>query len=100
VQTCALPICKRDGVFYEPTILTNVHDDMKVSCEEVFGPVVGVRKYSDLDGCIRSINQSKYGLQAGIFTRNLNTAFHAARKIHVRSEEHTSGLQSRENIVC
>src|SRR5690606_29550677 len=90
---------KRDGVFYEPTILTNVHDDMKVSCEEVFGPVVGVRKYSDLDGCIRSINQSKYGLQAGIFTRNLNTAFHAARKIHVGGVIVNDASQYRADLM-
>ncbi|MDB5084208.1 MAG: aldehyde dehydrogenase, partial [Bacilli bacterium] len=60
-----------DGSLFMPTILTGVDESMKVSCEELFAPVVGVRTYCELDDCIRSINTSRYGLQAGIFTRSL-----------------------------
>jgi acyl-CoA reductase-like NAD-dependent aldehyde dehydrogenase len=73
----------RKGSFFEPTVLSQVTETMKVSCEELFAPVVGIAIYSDLDECIRTVNLSKYGLQAGIFTKSLEIAFKAARGIHV-----------------
>ncbi|TBL73273.1 aldehyde dehydrogenase family protein [Paenibacillus thalictri] len=73
----------RQGALFQPTILSGVHDTMKVACEELFAPVVGIAAYDDLDDCIRRINLSRYGLQAGIFTTNVHTAFKAAREIHV-----------------
>jgi acyl-CoA reductase-like NAD-dependent aldehyde dehydrogenase len=73
----------RKGSFFEPTVLSQVTDTMKVSCEELFAPVVGIASYVELDECIRTVNLSKYGLQAGIFTKSLDTAFKAARGIHV-----------------
>lgn len=74
---------KRDGSMYEPTALTDVTKDMSVVCEEIFAPVVSIISYNDLDVCIDELNESPYGLQGGIFTKNLDTAFHAARKIRV-----------------
>ncbi|MFN3917379.1 MAG: aldehyde dehydrogenase family protein [Flavobacteriales bacterium] len=59
---------KRSGCFVEPTVLTNTSADMKVSCEEVFGPVVIVEPYSFIEEAIERVNKSPYGLQAGIFT--------------------------------
>lgn len=56
------------GTFVEPTILTNVAKKSKVNNEEVFGPVVMVEKFSTLDEAINMINDSKFGLQAGIYT--------------------------------
>lgn len=73
----------REGALFKPTVLTDVKESMKVSCEELFAPVVGMNKYEDLDECIVQVNRSKYGLQAGIFTTNIDTAFQAAQKIHV-----------------
>jgi acyl-CoA reductase-like NAD-dependent aldehyde dehydrogenase len=73
----------RNGAMFEPTVLSGVRHEMKVVCEELFAPVVGIATYTDIDECIDRINLSKYGLQAGIFTSNVNTAFHAARRIHV-----------------
>lgn len=73
----------RDGALFQPTVLSGVEEHMKVSCEELFAPVVGISEYTDLDDCIDRINTSRYGLQAGIFTTNLSTAFHAAKRIHV-----------------
>lgn len=66
-----------------PTILENVPADAKMSCQEVFGPVVGVNRYSDLNTAIEMANESSYGLQAGIFTNDISRAFSAARRLQV-----------------
>jgi len=68
---------KRDGSLIEPTVLTNVLPDSNVSCNEMFGPVVHVEKYSDYVDALRSVNNSRYGLQAGVFTRDMKKAFKA-----------------------
>jgi glyceraldehyde-3-phosphate dehydrogenase (NADP+) len=61
----------RDGSIYAPTVLSNVGPGMKVSCEEVFGPVAAVSEFSDFNRAVESVNDSVYGLQAGVFTNNL-----------------------------
>lgn len=68
---------KRNGNFYEPTVVTDTDPNMKISCMEVFGPVVTVEKMSDFEEGVRSVNNSVYGLQAGVFTDNLKHAFMA-----------------------
>ncbi len=67
----------------EPTVLAEVSSSVSLSCREAFGPVVGVNAYQDLDQAIRMVNDSEYGLQAGIYTRDLQKAFYAARQVHV-----------------
>jgi acyl-CoA reductase-like NAD-dependent aldehyde dehydrogenase len=67
----------------EPTVLVDTKAQMKVVCQEVFGPIVAVMKYKDIDEAIHAMNDSRYGLQAGVFTRNLEIAFKAARLIDV-----------------
>jgi acyl-CoA reductase-like NAD-dependent aldehyde dehydrogenase len=67
----------------EPAVLVDTKADMLVICQEVFGPVVSVMKYDTIDDAIDAINDPHYGLQAGVFTRNLEIAFKAARKIDV-----------------
>jgi glyceraldehyde-3-phosphate dehydrogenase (NADP+) len=74
---------KRTGSVLEATVLTDVKPDMKVSCREVFGPLVTVTRYRQLDEAIAAMNQSDYGLQAGIFTQDINTIFHAYRHLEV-----------------
>ena len=74
---------KRDGVFYQPTILTNVNDDMKVCRQEVFGPVVAVSTYCSTDDVIARVNDSEYGLQAGLFTNDLAFTLKAINEVHV-----------------
>ena len=74
---------KREGAFFYPTILSQVQPDMKVVCEEVFAPVVSVIGYSQLADAFRMVNESKYGLQAGVFTRSLEAAMQAAK--HIRT---------------
>lgn len=74
---------KRDGSSYAPTVLTDVPENAEVSCEEVFGPVLLVEKVADVDEAFAKVNSSKYGLQAGVFTRSLDTAFKAQRELEV-----------------
>jgi len=68
---------------YSPTILANVSNTCEVSCNEVFGPVVAVNSFKDFDEAINEVNNSRYGLQAGIFTENLKRALYATKKLHV-----------------
>ncbi|MBA3286849.1 MAG: aldehyde dehydrogenase family protein [Acidimicrobiia bacterium] len=65
-----------DGVL-GPTVLTGVSPDMKVCSQEVFGPVVAIATYEDLDDALRLANDSRYGLQAAIFTHNVGDAIKA-----------------------
>ena len=74
---------ERSGAFLMPTVLTEVAPEMRVSCEEVFAPVVMVSRYADFDEAIRQVNASRYGLQAGLFTRDLNRIFRAYEAIEV-----------------
>ena len=71
----------RTGATVQPTILTDVPRHVRISCEEVFGPVVAIYRYSDLADAIKRVNDTPYGLQAGIFTQDLQRAFDSARKL-------------------
>lgn len=71
----------RYNTFYSPTILIDVKPDMKVMCEEVFGPVISVIPYDDIEWVIQEANNSEYGLQAGLFTSDLQLAMKAAREL-------------------
>ena len=70
-----------DAGVLRPTVITNARHDMKVCAQEVFGPVVTVASYDDLDEALRQANDSKYGLQAAIFTRNIDVALKAVRTL-------------------
>ncbi|MEN9645469.1 MAG: hypothetical protein RL238_2138 [Actinomycetota bacterium] len=70
-----------DAGVLRPTVITNARHDMKVCAQEVFGPVVTVASYDDLDEALRQANDSKYGLQAAIFTRDINVALKAVRTL-------------------
>lgn len=74
---------KRMGSLVEATVLSNVKPDMKVSCKEVFGPVVTVTPYRQLSEAVALLNQSDYGLQAGLFTQDINKIFYAFRHLEV-----------------
>ncbi|WP_264739757.1 aldehyde dehydrogenase family protein [Cytobacillus firmus] len=66
---------KREGSIFYPTVVTNVRKGMKVSDEEVFAPVVTVSDYETIEEAIELVNDSKYGLQAGIYTSDLNLSY-------------------------
>ncbi|WP_420833077.1 aldehyde dehydrogenase family protein [Shimazuella soli] len=73
----------RKGAYYYPTVLTDVPADSRLAREEVFGPVAIIYRVADLDTAINQSNQVDFGLHAGIFTRDLNKAFHAISSLDV-----------------
>jgi acyl-CoA reductase-like NAD-dependent aldehyde dehydrogenase len=70
-----------DGELLRPTVVAEAPPDAKVACEEVFGPLCTVSPYDSLDEAIALANGTRYGLQAGVFTRDVKAALHAARKL-------------------
>ncbi|UOF91116.1 aldehyde dehydrogenase family protein [Fodinisporobacter ferrooxydans] len=74
---------KREGAFYMPTVLTDVPENCTLASEEVFGPVVTLYRVPDLNTAICESNRNEYGLQAGIFTKDIEKAFHAIRRMEV-----------------
>jgi acyl-CoA reductase-like NAD-dependent aldehyde dehydrogenase len=71
----------RDGVFHEATILENVPHDATMYRQEVFGPAAVIEPFDDFDEAIAIVNDSEYGLQAGVFTRDMHKAFRAYDRI-------------------
>lgn len=69
------------GFFVEPTIFANVHRDMAIVREEIFGPVLVATPFDDMAEVVDAANDTRYGLGAGIFTRNVDTAHRTARAI-------------------
>jgi acyl-CoA reductase-like NAD-dependent aldehyde dehydrogenase len=69
--------------FYQPTLIADVRPDMKVCREEIFGPVVTISPYQTFEEAIATVNDSRFGLQAGVFTNDVNRAFQAHRDIEV-----------------
>jgi len=64
-----------------PTVLADVTPEMKVFCKEVFGPVVGLTRFRTMDEAVELANATEYGLQAGVFTASIHTAFEMARRL-------------------
>jgi glyceraldehyde-3-phosphate dehydrogenase (NADP+) len=79
----ALCGARRDGRFYAPTVLTDVSPSMKVHECEVFGPVVNLYPYRDFEEALRQVNDSPFGLQAGLFTRDAGRIFRAFEALEV-----------------
>ncbi len=74
---------KRDGRMYQATVIENAQPDMKVMHEEVFGPVVCIAPYDDFEQALDAVNDSPFGLQAGVYTSDLNRAVRATQKLNV-----------------
>ncbi|GHH52303.1 aldehyde dehydrogenase family protein [Streptomyces candidus] len=74
---------KRDGASYAPTVLADLPADVTLSCEEVFGPVLSVQKVDGEKEAFEAVNSSKYGLQAGLFTHDIQAAFRGHRALEV-----------------
>ena len=83
VAAGAEAVCGRkvDGTLLWPTVLTGVRPDMRVSADEVFGPVVGLQRYAELDEAIALANDTRYGLQAAIYSNDLAESLAAVRAL-------------------
>ncbi len=73
----------RTGNLWQPTVLTDIQPAMRVSCQEVFAPLVGLYRYTDVRQAIASVNDSDFGLQAGLFTQDLSVIKRAFDEIDV-----------------
>ena len=74
---------KKKGRCYLPTLLSDVKKDMRVVCSEVFAPVAVVQSYGTFDQAMRMVNDSDFGLQAGVFTKDIALAFNAFEQADV-----------------
>ena len=73
----------REGTLWQPTVLAAVEEEMRVSCQEVFAPLVGLYRYTDINQAIKAVDTSDFGLQAGIFTQDWNIINSAFDEIEV-----------------
>lgn len=74
---------KRDGLIVEPTLMENVPEDQALVCQEAFGPVAVLSSFTDFEEALARINDSPYGLQAGVFTRDIYRAHQAWNTLEV-----------------
>lgn len=74
---------RRTGSLMDATVLADVAPDMKVSCREVFGPVVTLSRYKRFEDALEALNDSEFGLQAGVFTQDVNRIFRAYHDLDV-----------------
>jgi len=73
----------RDGSLWAPTVLANLREDLRVSCDEVFAPVVGITPFSEIAAAIDAAGRSEFGLQAGLFTHDMRVVDAAFDRIEV-----------------
>lgn len=73
----------RKGSYFEPTVVVDVDPEMRLVCDEVFGPVVSILPYDEVDDALAQMNDSPWGLQAGIFTASLDLVLNAVRVVRV-----------------
>lgn len=74
---------KRNGSFMDATLLEGVPDDQPISCREAFGPVAILEPFTDFAAACKRVNDSAFGLQAGVFTRDIHKSFYALRALEV-----------------
>ena len=79
---------ERGGCFVEPSVLVDVPHHARLWCEEVFGPVVCVQRYDDLGEALAVANDSRYGLQAGVFTRSIDVVWRCFEGLEVGAVIH------------
>jgi succinate-semialdehyde dehydrogenase / glutarate-semialdehyde dehydrogenase len=90
---------RREGALFYPTILVDVSPRMRVMCDEIFAPVISIVPYDSLDAAMADINATPYGLAAGIFTTNVNTAMKAARQLEVGTLHVNETSSSRVDVM-
>lgn len=73
------------GYYIQPTVFSNVTDDMTIAKEEIFGPVMSIIKFKDMQEVIRRANTTEYGLAAAVFTSDISKAFKIANKVRAGS---------------
>ena len=89
----------RQGTIYTPTVVADVKPEMRISCDELFGPAVAVMPFESIDEAIELANHTNYGLAAGIFTENLEWAMRFAREVESGNLQINWGPQWRADLM-
>ena len=89
----------RRGAIYHPTVVADVKPEMRISCDELFGPAVAVTPFNSIDEAIALANDTVYGLSAGIFTENLEWAMRFAREVESGNLHINWGPQWRADLM-
>ena len=89
----------RDRAVVEPAIVADVRGDMRISCDELFGPAVGLTRFDSVDAAIASANDTNYGLSAAVFTENLDNAMRFAREVDSGNIHINWGTQWRADLM-
>ncbi len=90
---------ERRGAIYAPTVVSDVKPQMRISCDELFGPAVAVTRVNSIDEAIALANDSNYGLASGIFTKNIDWAMRFAREVESGNIHINWGPQWRADIM-
>ena len=88
-----------EGSMHAPTVVADVRPEMRISCDELFGPAVAVTPFSDIDEAIAMANDTNYGLSAAIFTQNIDWAMKFAREVDSGNLMINSGPQWRADLM-
>ena len=89
----------RNGQLFEPTLVADVSPEMRISHDEIFGPVVGVTNAPDIDAAIAAANDTNYGLSAAIFTQNVDWAMKFVRECDSGNLHVNWGTQWRADLM-
>ncbi|MBS14938.1 MAG: aldehyde dehydrogenase [Gemmatimonadetes bacterium] len=89
----------REGTMHAPTILADVDPKMRISCDELFGPAVGITRFDNIDDAITMANDTNYGLSAALFTQNIDWAMQFARQVHSGNININWGPQWRADLM-
>ena len=90
---------EREGTIFQPTIVADVKPEMRISCDELFGPAVAVTPVNGIDEAIKLANSTNYGLAAGIFTQNIDWAMRFAREVQSGVLQINWGPQWRADLM-
>src|SRR3990172_9191484 len=90
---------RRQGAIYAPTVVADVKPEMRISCEELFGPAVAVTPFDDIDQAIALANETNYGLSAAIFTESLEHAMKFAREVPPGNPPVNRGPPGRADLM-
>ena len=89
----------RSGAVVEPAVVADVRSDMRISCDELFGPAVGLTRFESVDEAIASANDTNYGLSAAVFTESLDSAMRFAREVDSGNIHINWGTQWRADLM-
>lgn len=90
---------KRVGAVMEPTILTNVPQEAKAWCQEVFGPIISLKAFDDFEAAVEEANDTPYGLSVGVFTKNIDRAMIATQRLQFGTVQINETSSSRSDVM-